>query len=218
MLSESEMRWISARLDGDYDHLLLGTSLPWLLAPALQDVEAWDEKLSEHPRPRLAALGERFRQAADLEHWASFDRSFHDLADLIRAVGRGERGPRAPAVIAVLSGDVHHSYVCEAELDTESRVYQVTCSPLHNNVPPAMRVAFRLAWSRLAERATRTLLRPLDRFPRPGWGWHKLAGPIFGNAIAGLTLEGRRAGLRIDQPRVTATGLALENALDLDLS
>jgi hypothetical protein len=57
MLSESEMRWISDRLDGDYDHLLLGTSLPWLLAPALQDIEAWDEKLADDPRPAAARPG-----------------------------------------------------------------------------------------------------------------------------------------------------------------
>jgi hypothetical protein len=121
-------------------------------------------------------------------------------------------------VIAVLSGDVHHSYVCEAGLDTESRVYQVTCSPLYNNVPAAMRVAFRLAWSRLAEQVTRSLLRPVDRVPRPRWTWRRTAGPIFGNAVAGLTLDGRRAGLRIDQPRESPDGLALENVLELDLS
>ena len=41
---------------------------------------------------------------------------------------------RAPATICVLSGDVHHTYVSEAAYPQpmQSRVYQLTCSPMHN--------------------------------------------------------------------------------------
>jgi hypothetical protein len=219
MLGESELAWVTERMRGDYDHLLIGTSLPWLLAPALHDIEAWDERLSEHHNPRLAALGERLREAGDLEHWAAFGQSFRQLSDLIAAVGRGELGERAPATICVLSGDVHHSYVCRAELGdgVQSKVYQLTCSPLQNKVPPAMRLAFRLAWSRLAERGTRFLLRALARVPRPTWGWHRVAGPIFGNAVGDLHLHGRHATLRIDRPRVSDGRLGLENAIEVHL-
>ena len=33
-----------SRLAGDYDHLLVGTSLPWLLPRALHDLESWNER------------------------------------------------------------------------------------------------------------------------------------------------------------------------------
>ena len=81
-----------------------------------------------------------------------------------------------------------------------------------------MRVAFRLAWSRVAEHGTRAVLRTLGRVPRPSWDWERLAGPLFGNAIAGLTLDGRQAALHIYRPRASAAGLALEPALELDLT
>ena len=35
-----------------YDHLLVGTSLPWLLPRALHDVESWNEVLADGPRRR----------------------------------------------------------------------------------------------------------------------------------------------------------------------
>ncbi|MGH8165178.1 MAG: alkaline phosphatase D family protein, partial [Rhodanobacteraceae bacterium] len=43
MLDESEWQWIEQHVRGDYDHLLLGTSLPILLGPALHYLEAWNE-------------------------------------------------------------------------------------------------------------------------------------------------------------------------------
>ncbi|MEP7179830.1 MAG: alkaline phosphatase D family protein, partial [Pseudonocardiales bacterium] len=45
MVSESEFSWIEDQVHGDYDHLLLGTSLPWLLPRALHDIESWNEVL-----------------------------------------------------------------------------------------------------------------------------------------------------------------------------
>jgi hypothetical protein len=46
MVSADEFAWISEQVDGDYDHLLLGTSLPWLLPRALHDLEAWNEVMA----------------------------------------------------------------------------------------------------------------------------------------------------------------------------
>ena len=45
MLSDAEFDWIEEQLTGDYDHLLIGTSLPWLLPRAFHDIEAWNELL-----------------------------------------------------------------------------------------------------------------------------------------------------------------------------
>ncbi len=88
----------------------------------------------------------------DLEHWAAFRASFDRLAGLFARIGRGDHDDRPPATICVISGDVHHTYVSEAAYSdaVEARVYQITCSPMHNTIPRAMRVVFRLGWSKKA--------------------------------------------------------------------
>lgn len=48
MLDPGEARWLREQaLDapGSYDHLLIGTSLPWLLPPLVHDAEAWNAAL-----------------------------------------------------------------------------------------------------------------------------------------------------------------------------
>jgi hypothetical protein len=201
MVGEEEFSWIEKNAEGDFDHLLIGTSLPWLLARALHDLESWDEVLCDGVRgDRVARYGEKLRRAADLEHWASFKKSFDRLGRLIAGVARGERGP-APATISVLSGDVHHAYAARVDYrePTTSRVYQLTCSPLNNYVPAAMKVTFRIAWSRVAERFTRVLLGTVAKVPPVEFGWTKLTGPHFGNELMVLTIEGRRAEVQVRQ-------------------
>jgi hypothetical protein len=198
MLSEQDFSWFCEQVTGDFDHLLVGTSLPWLLAPALHDIEAWDERLAADRRPRRARFGEKFRRAADLEHWAAFADSFRRLSEILRDVSLGRLGVPAPATVSVLSGDVHHSYVAAAHWrddEAGAPVVQVTCSPLHNDVPRPMRLAFRLAWSRAAERSTRLLLGRFASVPRPHVHWHRTAGPFFGNTVATLRFDGRKAAL-----------------------
>jgi hypothetical protein len=206
MLGEAEFDWITEQVEGDYDHLLIGTSLPWLLAPALHDIEAWNEELCAGRRGKLIARwSEKLRRAGDLEHWAAFGASFERLTSLIGAVGRGEHRSTgdgaAPATVCVLSGDVHHAYIAAASFPggTRSAVYQLTCSPLHNRVPPAMKLAFRAGWSSLAERSVRMLVGAIARIPRPPVRWHRVTGPQFGNEVMSLTLDGPRAHVRLDQ-------------------
>jgi phosphodiesterase/alkaline phosphatase D-like protein len=204
MIGKSELAWISEQADGDYDHLLIGTSLPWLLARALHDLEAWNEALADGVRgARIARWSESLRRAADLEHWAAFQLSFESLAELIRDVAQGKRGKRAPATVCVLSGDVHHAYVAQASFEepVTAQVYQLTCSPLHNYVPRAMKVAFRLAWSRIARRFTRTLLDLVTEVPRTGVSWQREAGPFFGNELMTFTAAGRLALVELAQTR-----------------
>jgi hypothetical protein len=213
MLGAAEFGWLEQQLCGDYDHLLIGTSLPWLLAPALHDVEAWDERLAASPGRSAARLGEKLRRAADLEHWASFRISFDRLADLLLQLASGRLGRPAPASVSVLSGDVHHSYVArvcwpiDVTAPVTSAVHQVTCSPLHNQVPAPMRFAFRVSWSRGAEVTARWLLGRLADVPRPAISWHRVGGgPWFGNAIATISLQAGAARLVIqssEQPAGT---------------
>ncbi|MDT4986736.1 MAG: hypothetical protein QOI74_830, partial [Micromonosporaceae bacterium] len=192
MLGDGEWRWFVGQVaGGGYDHLVLGSSLPWLLPPAVHHVEAMNERLCESARPWVAHSAERVRQMLDLEHWAAFGRSFDTLADLLAQLGTGAE---APATISVLSGDVHHSYAARARTDpaVRSRIHQLTCSPIHNGLPAAMHVATRLAWSRYAARVARRLAR-LAGTPDRGLRWELATGPFFDNAVSTLVLRDRDA-------------------------
>ena len=204
MVSEDEFAWIEEQTAGTFDHLLIGTSLPWLLPRSFHDIESWNEVLSKGSRgPRLARWAEKFRRAADLEHWAAFRDSFDRLAALVSRVGRGEHEGEgdAPATICVLSGDVHHAYVAEAHFDdpVDSAVYQLTCSPVHNYVPAAMKIGFRVAWSRVAAATTRFLLERVTDVPDQPLTWTREAGPFYGNELATLTLDGRSAQMKLER-------------------
>jgi hypothetical protein len=208
MLPPQEWEWFVNRAHGDYDHLVVGSSLPWLMPPAVHHIEAWNEKLADSGNRRVAALAESIRRVFDLEHWAAFGRSFESLAELFRFLGTGGRdGTRvgaggayaAPATISVLSGDVHHSYVARAALgpDVRTPVHQLTCSPIHNQVPAPMRPLMRMSWSRAGSRAMRGLARSAG-LRRPAIAWRRLAGPYFGNAIGTLRHAGGRARVTIE--------------------
>ncbi|MFG3120895.1 alkaline phosphatase D family protein [Streptomyces sp. NPDC048201] len=222
MLDPEEERWVREQVledRGACDHLLIGTSLPWLMPHLVHDAEAWDAALCRGERgARWARFGERLRRGADLEHWAAFPASFTALADLIAEAGSG---PEAPATISVLSGDVHHAYVAEPawrSATVDSRVVQLTCSPVHNSVPRSMRFGFRFGWSGTA-RALGRLLARHGRCAELPLTWRRTGGPWFGNQLMTLTLRGRSARLRLDQARATEGGQAcLETVTERELS
>jgi hypothetical protein len=210
MLPAEEWNWFVDQAHGDYDHLVVASSLPWLMPPAIHYVEAWNERVTDNPRSRAVAFAETVRRAFDLEHWAAFTRSFDALGELFRRIGEGsEDAPRhrvgaggayaAPATINVLSGDVHHSYVARALLgpDVVTPVHQLTCSPIHNQVPAPLRPLMRFSWSRAGARATRALARSAG-VRGPAWRWDRLAGPYFGNAVSTLRLHGGSAMVTLE--------------------
>ncbi|EFL26513.1 conserved hypothetical protein [Streptomyces himastatinicus ATCC 53653] len=135
-----------------------------------------------------------------MEHWAAFPESFDALTDLIAEVGEGAD---APATISVLSGDVHHAYIAEPDWSRWPRrplseVRQLTCSPVHNSIHASIRLGFRFGWSRAGRALGRVFTRH-GRVPAPRLSWRKTGGPWFGNQLMTLTLQGRTAGLRLDQ-------------------
>ncbi|MDI5938512.1 MULTISPECIES: alkaline phosphatase D family protein [unclassified Micromonospora] len=211
MLPPGEWSWFLDRAHGVYDHLVVGASLPWLLPPGIHHVEAWNEKLADSRHRWVAGFAERLRRALDLEHWAAFRRSFDALGALFARLGSGPAGHTGdrvgagpayppPASISVLSGDVHHSYVARARFPdpaVHTPVHQLTCSPIHNQVPAAMRPLMRLGWSPGPAGATRALARCAG-VRRPSVRWRKLAGPYFGNAVATLAHTGRTADVTIE--------------------
>ncbi len=200
MVSPTEWAWFASVVagdDADYEHLVIGSSLPWLMPYAIHDLEAASERWAESDSRVVASFGERTRRALDFEHWAAFGASFDDLAATLAAIGRGDS---APASISVLSGDVHHSYVARAAYgpDVRTPVYQLTCSPVHNRVPGAIKPLMRSAWHRRGKRIGRVLARRSGAV-RPLVSWRKLAGPFFGNAISTLCLDGPSAYVTIER-------------------
>jgi hypothetical protein len=221
MLDDAEFEWVETAMhravDEGVEHLILGTSLPWLLPHAIHNLERWNETLNvrHHGRWR-GRLAETVRQASDLEHWAAFGHSFERLAAALTAVARGEHG-RAPASALVLSGDVHHAYAAEVirPEGLSARVHQLTVSPLHNQAPHPIRVGFKIGWSRRARRLTARLARFAKAQPS-SIEWEKQAGPYFGNQIGELVLTGREARFLLSVSELGATELA--QVLDMSLT
>jgi len=202
MLDETEWRWLERQATGDVDHLLLATSLPLLLAPALHHVEAWNEAVCAGAwGRRVARLGERMRQRFDLEHWAAFEESFARLARIIREVASGVRGT-PPATIGVLSGDVHHSYLTHAwpadRAEVGSLIYEAVCSPFRHPLEVSQQRSIKAALSRPAVTAARALARTAHA-PAPELDWGFVQPPSFDNSVATLTLAGRSAQLTIEK-------------------
>ncbi|MEW2397146.1 alkaline phosphatase D family protein [Streptomyces sp. NPDC046862] len=223
MLDPGEERWLREQVlddPGSYDHLLIGTSLPWLLPHLVHDAEAWNAALCRGERgQRWARFGEDLRRRADLEHWAAFPASFEALAALIAEAGSGER---APATVCVLSGDVHHAYVAEPSWPAgdgpDARVLQLTCSPVHNSIPLSIRLGFRFGWSGAGRVLGRWFGRH-GRGERPSLDWRRTGGPWFGNQLMTLTLRGRSARLRLDQARASRQGRPrLETVTEYELA
>ncbi|WP_031476323.1 alkaline phosphatase D family protein [Streptomyces bicolor] len=210
MLHPGEERWLREQaLDArdSYDHLLIGTSLPWLLPHLVHDAEAWNAALCRGERgERWARFGEDVRRRADLEHWAAFPPSFDALAELIAEAGSGAG---APATVCVLSGDVHHAYVAEPAWPRgegpDARVFQLTCSPVHNAIHLAIRLGFRFGWSGAGRWLGRRFAGH-GSCPRPPIDWRRTGGPWFGNQLMTLTLRGRSARLRLEQARESRGG------------
>ena len=224
MVDDEEWAWIEEHATGGFDHLLLATSLPYLLTPALHNLEAWNEAVCGGAwGEAMKGPGEKLRQMQDLEHWAAFYDSFLQLTELQRAVATGERG-EAPASIVTLSGDVHHAYVAEVAFPrgagVKSTVWQAVCSPFRNPLDNMERTVIRAMTKRPTEAITR-LLRRSAGVGDPPIRWRLTGGgPWFDNQYGVLTVEGRRIDLRIEKavPEGDEGESKLERVLDRRLA
>jgi hypothetical protein len=189
MVDDDEWAWIEREARRETEHLLIGTSLPFLLPRGIDALERWDERACAGAWGRLGArLAEKARQGLDLEHWAAFGSSWQKLMRLAEEVA--ER-----ATVVVLSGDVHYSYLAQVE---GRRIYQATCSPLRNPLRRAMRLLGRISVSPVAD-ALGAGLRRLAAVPDPRPPWRLLRGPWFDNVIATLELEGPHVRLKMEK-------------------
>lgn len=200
MLDAEQWRWLDGELRGDVDHLLLATSLPYLLPQAIHDAESWSEAICDGAwGSRAARLAERLRRMIDLEHWAAFRSSCERVARLLAEISSGGRG-RPPASIIVLSGDVHYGYLAEASLPgagATTKIFQAVASPFRQGLSRPMQLANRLAFTRVTALAGALLIRTA-RLPRPLLRWRMRHGPVFENQLATLDLDGPRVRLRLE--------------------
>jgi hypothetical protein len=209
MVDEEEWAYVVREASGDFDHLLLASSLPFLLPRPMHDLEAWNERVCDGAwGGALARLGERVRQGVDLEHWAAFEASFEQLERLLREIGSGERGD-PPSTITMLSGDVHYAYLAEVGFPrgagVRSSVYQATCSPIRNPLDSHERAAVRFGCTRAAGAIGRALVRSAGA-RRPEIDWRLRHGPSFDNQIATFEWEGEAAELRVERAVPDETG------------
>jgi hypothetical protein len=181
-------------------------------------LEAWNEAVCDGAwGPAWAAVGEKLRQALDLEHWAAFGESLERMMGIVRAVGTGERG-EPPATIVALSGDVHHAYLSEVGFPPgtgmRSSAWQATCSPFRNPLDNKERTIMRFMASEPASRLLRALASAAG-VEAPSVRWRYVHDdPWFDNQVATLELDGRRALMRLEK---TKRSEAQESDSDLHL-
>jgi PhoD-like phosphatase len=202
ILDDAEWEWFEDKARGDFDHLLIGTSDPYLLAPGLHYLEGWNEAVCRGAWGGGAArVAEKIRRGVDCDHWPAFQRSFRRLTMLLTEVGSGQRG-RPPATICILSGDVHHAYLAEVafrrEANVSSAVYQAVCSPFRKALPLKERLAVRVGHARPMEVLLRSLAHAAG-VEDPDIRWRFAGGPYFENQIATLSLNDRHASLTISK-------------------
>ncbi len=202
MLSDGEWQWLERNLEGEFEHVLIGTSDPFLLAPGLHYLERWGEALCGGVwGPRAAEVGEKLRRALDFDHWGGFGDSFVRLAGLLRKKGAGELGP-APESITLLSGDVHHAYLTAVAFPrsakVESHVWQAVCSPFRNALDDRERKVIGFWNGRGGEAIGRTLAR-LAGIRSDPIRWRALEGPFFDNQVATLTFNGREGEMKLER-------------------
>lgn len=208
MLDDAEWAWVrEAATAPEIDHVLVGTSLPMLMLPALHHLEGWNEATAQGAWGRLCAgLAEKIRVAVDLEHWAAFRGSFDAMVALVADVAHQEP---APASVLFLSGDVHCSYLAPATVrgvdERATTVAQLTMSPFRNPLNPPIQLANRLAQKPAVGRLLERLSRRAG-VQEPGISWTVDSGPWFDNGVMTVVLDGRSARVVVEHAWVDPTG------------
>jgi hypothetical protein len=221
MIDDHEWEWLDEQCTGDVEHLIIASSLPVLMLPALHALEAWNEAICDGAWGKLAARwGERVRRSVDLEHWAAFQDSFHRMAHMIEEIASGKRG-RPPATICLLGGDVHHAFLAEMafrrDAGARSKVVQAVCSPFRNDLDRKERAVLRFAAS-LAGRYVGRFLTTAAHVEDPGVRWRITDGPFFDNQICTLRIRGRSLHIDIDKTPPGARSPELERCCSRQLA
>ncbi len=203
IMSKDEWEWVKDRVDGEHRHLLMASSLPFLLPYGMHDIEAWSEAVGDGVwGKRLAPLGEKVRITANLDHWACFQRSYRELEQLVIDVATGACGD-APDSMVMFGGDVHHCFVSEVTLPagaepSKTKVWHAVCSGLRKELQASERLVLGLGHTWAAAKLGRLLAASANVRP-PRLKWQSTTRPRFRNQIGTLEIAGGEVGIRIEQ-------------------
>ena len=197
IVDDEEWDWIAEHARGDFDHLLIGTSVPFLLSPGLHHLEAVERgglrrrlgtagraaRREAAPRTRLRPLG---RLPALLP---SCSRSCSSESAAASAASRRPRSSSSPATSTTPTSPRSRF---PRGSGVQSAVYQARLLALPQ--PARQPRAAHDRGSRSARPGTRARPRrsraPAGA-PDPGIRWRFREGPYFDNQVATLTLDGR---------------------------
>jgi hypothetical protein len=222
MVDATEWSWVRDQVlapERHYDHLVLASTLPFLLVPGVHHLEGWDEAISEGAWGRPGKwFGERLRQLLDLEHWSSFRESFAEVTELLEEVVRRDD---PPATVLALSGDVHCSYTARAQLENASHpttaIHQLTMSPFRNDIQRIAKAGNRWLSREWVLRSVRRLGK-WARVDQVAVEWDIDHGLWFDNGVMMLVFNGEDAAVEVDHARVEDDGRqVLHRTVEIDL-
>jgi PhoD-like phosphatase len=201
LVPDAELEWVAEQGADGVEHLILASSVPMFLPHGLHHLEAAVEKVADGAwGERAADVGEKVRQAASINHWAAYMRSFRDLVDVLAALATGRDGP-APETILMLGGDVHHCYLAEIGFrpgtEPASAVWQIVCSGLRKDLAKEEKLAMVAGNSGIGRRVGHALARAAKVDDAPV-GWRMRHAPTYDNQIATLELGDRTARVRVE--------------------
>ena len=228
MIDEGEWEWVVESCRGDFDHLLLASSVPLFLSPGLHLAEAWDEAADGAWGSAAAAAAKWIRRKAVMDHWAAFQRSFGALEDLLESLVQGGLGT-PPRSAIMLSGDVHHCYLAEVGFrpgvrraeasgdDGQTPVWQIVCSGMRKQLEPKEHRAIAFGTSRAGAALARALARSAGVRPTR-LGWRLVDGPAYDNQIATITATSDQATVAIETTAGADWCLGLRTAIERRLA
>ena len=148
MLGDREFKWLEDQADDgldELDHLMLGSSLPWLLPPAIGDLQTVNESHADRSgsRGELAekSASSRLRALGGVPAIVPAARRTISVPHTVRQRARHRVGAlrRRPPQLRRTRGG--------APGRPSAQVHQLVCSPVHNYVPMFVKPVFKLSWS-----------------------------------------------------------------------
>ena len=157
MVDHDEWRWITEHATGDVDHLLIGTSLPLIMGPAMHWLEAWNEVVAD------GAWGKRRQEARREAAPGARPRALAGVPGVVpahvRPAARGRRRASRRGAVddlrALAATSTTPTWPRSASRRAracESAVWQAVCSPFRNPLDSKERRVILGAWTQPAGR------------------------------------------------------------------
>ena len=117
MVDAEEWDWIVDHVAGDFDHLIIASTLPVFMLPAIHNIEGWNEAVCAGAWGGFAAPHRRAHPAQRRPRALAGVQPLVRDHDRAAARHRGTaRDGSPPATITIIGGDVHTAYVADVDL------------------------------------------------------------------------------------------------------